>query len=151
MSAAHPKTYVGVGPYYVRSGLVDHTPVVNLPFPVHDDDAVSVRALKAYTDAYKVTKDISIVGTDYTDLQNNILSGSLYITIVPANSDDSLNGPIGSWRISKAGSTTIFTETLCRGSDQETVLEMDWPSGGTPRVRKTTQNYDGTYLAIVQP
>lgn len=151
-SAAHPKTYVGVGPYYVRSGLVDQTPVVNLPFPVHDDDAVSVRALKAYTDAYKITREITLSGTDYSDLQDDIVSGSLYVTVLPLPTDgSSANGPIGSWRLSRAGTTTIFTETVCKAQDLDTHLEVDWPAGGTPRVRKTTEMYDGTYLVAVQP
>lgn len=151
-SLAHPKTYVGVGPYYVRSGLVDQTPVVNLPFPVHDDDAVSVRALKAYTDAYKITREILLQGTAYSDLQDDIVNGSLYVTVFPLPTDvSSSRGPIGSWRLSRAGNTAIFTETVCKGEDLETFLEVDWPAGGTPRVRKTTELYDGTYLVAVQP
>ena len=146
-----PKTYVGVGPYYVRSGLVDTTPVVNLPLPVNEDDAVSVRALRSYTDAYKIIKQIQLTGLDYTDLQNSTVNGTLYVTITPGTIDTSVGGPVGSWRFSRAASTSIFTETICRGNDQETTLEVDWPQGATPRVRKTTTNYDGTYLVSVQP
>ena len=146
-----PKTYVGVGPYYVRSGLVDSTRVVNLPLPTDEDDAVSVRALRAYTDAYKITKQIQLIGTDYTDLQNDTVNGTLYVTIVPDEIDGSVGGPVGTWRFSRAASTAIFTETSCRATDMSTMLEVDWPKGATPRVRKTTNNFDGTYVVSIQP
>ena len=150
-STSIPKTYVGVGPYYVRTGLVDSTRVVNLPLPTNEDDAISLRALRSYTDAYKITKLIQLTGTDYTDLQNDAVDGTLYVTIMPDTIDASVGGPVGSWRFSRAASTSIFTETTCRASDLETTLEVDWPKGATPRVRKTTANYDGTYLVSVQP
>jgi len=150
-STSIPKSFVGVGPYYVRSGLVDGTRVVNLPLPTDDDDAVSVRALRSYTDAYKITKLIQLTGTDYTDLQNDIVNGTLYVTIMPDTTDGSVGGPVGSWRFSRAASTSIFTETTCRASDMVTTLEVDWPKGATPRIRKTTTLYDGTYIVSVQP
>lgn len=114
--------------------------ITSVKDPINNQDA----ATKKYVDNLEIIlKSITLTGTSYTEISTNI-KGSYIITI----SNEILNGPSAIFHVTKSETTRnahIVRTVASPGYMSSVFLELSWNPNSTILLKKTGNQYDGSY------
>lgn len=121
-----------------QSGALQN--ITSVKDPINPQDA----ATKKYVDDLGIViSEITLVSTNTIIISNNV-KGSYIITI----SNLILNGPSGIFHITKnemANEAHVVRTAAAPGNNSSIFLEITWPPNSGILLKKTGNNYDGSY------
>ena len=114
--------------------------ITSVKDPINNQDA----ATKKYVDDLEIIlRSVTLTGTSFTEISTNV-KGSYIVTI----SNEILNGPTAIFHITKSETTRnahIVRTVAAPGNNTSVFLEISWPINSSILLRKTGNQFDGSY------